>query len=171
MSKIKSLIFAISLITCIKGYTQSSYSLKSEIGFLKYQHRSLRVDPGPNWKGYNLKGDDGFDFNFINGLFIKKRFFAGIGLGYLNFAGVNGMTAYSDFEYLPLKTRLTPLVNMKIGYSHIWNQYKNGTGTALLELGGGLNYRITSNIDIYLKSGLTWTQQSQLFHIRSGIRF
>ena len=115
MSKIKIFILSILLLACIKGNTQVSYTIKTEVGFLKYHRKLVTVDPGPNWKGYNLNGDDGFDINFINGLFIKKRFFAGIGLGYLNFTGIHGMTIYSDFEYLALKKRLTPLVNMKIG--------------------------------------------------------
>ena len=81
------------------------------------------------------------------------------------------MSLFSDLEYLPFKTRLSPLFNLKIGYSHIWNQYENGTGTALGEFGFGLNYRLTENIDIYAKSGFLITQQSLLIPIRLGFRF
>jgi hypothetical protein len=63
------------------------------------------------------------------------------------------------------------LINLKIGYSHIWNQYENGTGTVLGELCVGLNYRLTERIDIYTKSGFSITQQSLLIPIRFGIRF
>jgi len=172
MNRIKP--FIIGLITILivnQGYSQINYSIKAETGFLKYQFNTIKVDPGSNWKGYNLDEENGIDLNIINGIDFKNKLFAGVGLGYLNFEGVNGLSIFSDFEYLPLKTRLTPLINLKIGYSHIWNQYVNGTGTGLGELCMGLNLRLTERIDIYAKSGFLMTQQSLLIPIRFGIRF
>jgi len=161
----------ITILTVNQGYSQINYSIKAETGFLKYQNNTIQVDPGPNWKGYNLYEENGIDFNIVNGIYFKKKLFAGIGIGYLNFEGINGLSVFTDFEYLPLKTRLTPLMNLKIGYSHIWNQYENGTGTGLGEFCAGLNYRLTEKMDIYAKSGFTMTQQSLLIPIRLGIRF
>ena len=40
----------------IQGGAQVKYSVKSEVGYLKYRFHTVRVDPGPNWKGYNLLG-------------------------------------------------------------------------------------------------------------------
>ncbi|OQC38319.1 MAG: hypothetical protein BWX63_00419 [Bacteroidetes bacterium ADurb.Bin041] len=159
------------ILTINQGYSQISYSIKTETGFLMYQNNTIQVDPGPNWKGYNLYEQNGIDFNIVNGIDFENKLFVGIGIGYLNFEGINGFYAFTDFEYLPLKTKLTPLVNLKIGYSHIWNQYENGTGTGLVELSTGLNYRLTEKIDIYAKSGFTITQQSLLIPIRLGIKF
>ena len=159
------------ILTINQGYSQIRYSIKAETGFLMYQNNTIQVDPGPNWKGYNLYEQNGIDFNIVNGIDFEDKLFVGIGLGYLNFEGINGFYAFTDFEYLPLKTKLTPLVNLKIGYSHIWNQYENGTGTGLVELSTGLNYRLTEKIDIYAKSGFTITQQSLLIPIRLGIKF
>lgn len=159
------------ILTINQGYSQISYSIKAETGFLMYQNNTIQVDPGPNWKGYNLCEQNGIDFNIVNGIDFENKLFAGIGIGYLNFEGINGFYAFTDFEYLPLKTKLIPLVNLKIGYSHIWNQYENGTGTGLVELSTGLNYRLTEKIDIYAKSGFTITQQSLLIPIRLGIKF
>jgi hypothetical protein len=167
-------LFIIGLITILfvnQGYSQINYSLKAETGFLKYQFNTIQVDPGPNWKGYYLDEENGIVLNIVNGIDFKNKLFAGIGIGYLNFEGINGVSVFSDFEYLPFKTRLTPLINLKIGYSHIWNQYENGTGTGLGEFCLGLNYRLTEKIDIYTKSGFTMTQQSLLIPIRLGIRF
>ena len=172
MNRIKLLIIGLITISTVnQGYSQISYSIKTETGFLKYQYNTIQVDPGPNWKGYYLYEENGIDLNVINGFDFNKKLFAGIGLGYLNYEGVNGLSIFSDFEYLPLKTRLTPLINLKIGYSHIWNQYDNGTGTGLGEFCVGLNYRLTEKMDIYAKSGFTLTQQSLLIPIRLGIRF
>ena len=172
MNRIRlTLIGLITILIVNQGYSQTNYSIKAETGFLKYQFNTITVDPGPNWKGYNLNGQNGVDFNIINGVDFNNKFFVGIGLGYLNFEGVNGLSIFSDFEYLLLKTRLTPLINLKIGYSHIWNQYEKGTGTGLGELCFGLNFRLTKKIDIYAKSGFTMAQQSLLIPISLGIRF
>ncbi len=169
MKKI-TLFLLFALITVI-GYSQGDYQRKIEIGYMRYQYNTVQVDPGPNWKGYNLDGEDGIDLNVINGLSFKEKIFTGIGLGYLNFEGINGFSIFTDFEYLPFKTKLTPFVNLKIGYNHIWNQYENGTGSALGELGLGLNYGLTKKMDIYLQSGFLMTQQSLLIPIRIGFRF
>lgn len=167
-------LYIIGLITILgvnQGYSQINYSMKAETGFLQYQFYTIRVDPGPNWKGYYLDEENGIDFNIVNSVDFKNKLFTGIGIGYLNFEGINGLSVFSDFEYLPFKTRLRPLINLKLGYTHIWNQYENGTGTGLGEFCVGLNYRLTEKIDIYAKSGFSMTQQSLLIPIRLGIRF
>ena len=160
-----------AILTFNQGYSQINYSIKAETGFLIYQYNTIDVDPGPNWKGYYLDEENGIDFNIVNEVDFINKLFAGIGIGYLNFEEINGLSVFSDFAYLPFKTRLTPLINLKIGYSHIWNQYENGTGTGLGELCLGLNFRLTEKIDIYTKSGFSMTQQSLLIPIRLGLRF
>lgn len=155
----------------VDGFAQSAYALKIEVGYLKYQYNTIQVEPGPGWKGYNLEDVNGIDINVINGISIKEKLFAGVGLGYLNFQGIHGFSVYSDFEYLPLNTKLNLLINLKIGYSHVWNQYENGTGTALVEPGLGLNYTLSPNLGIYIKTGFLITQQSLIWPIRLGFRF
>lgn len=152
---------------------QVNYSGKIESGFLKYMFHLIQVDPGPNWKGYNLNEEqNGIDINLINGItFFEKRAFVGIGLGYLNFEGTNGISVFSDFEYLPLKSKFSPLLGLKFGYNHIWNQYNGGRGTSLTEFGIGVNYRLTEKLNIFIKSGIILTQQSLLLPIRLGVRF
>lgn len=140
---------------------------------MQYMYRTISVDPGPNWKGYNLnEKQNGINLTVINGLsFVNKKLFAGIGLGYLNFEGINGISVFTDFEYLPLKTKLTPLVNLKLGYNHIWNQYEGGTGTMHTELGVGLNYKLKEKFGLYLKSGMLFTQQSFMIPVTLGFRY
>lgn len=165
------LIGVLTLWVINQGYSQINYSVKVESGFLYYQYHIINIDPGPNWKGYNLESKNGIDLNFINGFNFKNKFYAGIGIGYLNFESVSGLSIFSDFDYFPLKSRLTPLINMRIGYNHIWNQYRNGTGTALGELCLGLNYKLNDKLNVYAKSGVSATQQSLLIPIRIGFRF
>lgn len=140
---------------------------------MQYMYRTISVDPGPNWKGYNLnEKQNGINLTVINGLsFVNKKLFAGIGLGYLNFEGINGISVFTDFEYLPLKTKLTPLVNLKLGYNHIWNQYEGGTGKMHTELGVGLNYKLKEKFGLYLKSGMLFTQQSFMIPVTLGFRY
>jgi hypothetical protein len=163
------LIITFSLTT----KSQIRYSGKIEIGYLKFLNTTIRVDPGPEWKGYYLnEGQNGLELNLINGMtFLNKKVFTGVGVGYLNFEGINGVEVFADFEYLPFRTRLTPLLNLKLGYNHIWNQYDGGRGTILSEIGTGLNYKLTNTIDIFLETSFLMTQQSALIPIRLGLRF
>jgi len=165
------IIGVITILTVNQGYSQINYSIKAETGFLKYRYNTIQIDAPPGWKGYYLDEENGLDFNIVNGINFNKKLFAGIGIEYLNFEKINGLSVFSDLEYLPLKTRLTPFINLRIGYSHIWNQYEHGTRTGLGEICLGLNFRLTDKIEIYAKSGYTFTQQSLLIPVTLGIRF
>ncbi|MCT4602913.1 MAG: hypothetical protein N4A59_08455 [Marinifilum sp.] len=167
----KNILSALFVLITTMAYSQIDYQQKIEIGYIQYKYNTEQVDPGPNWKGYNLHGENGIDLNVINGLLFKKKIFAGIGAGYLNFEGINGFSIFTDLQYSPFKTKLTLFLNLKIGYNHIWNQYKNGTGSTLINPGLGLDYRLTEKINIYLQSGYLMTQQSLLIPIRMGFRF
>ena len=89
----------------------------------------------------------------------------------MNFEKINGLSIFTDFEYIPFKKKLSPIANLRIGYNHIWNQYENGTSSVLLELGGGIKYEMTEKLNLYLQSGILITQQSFIFPIRLGIQF
>ncbi len=171
MNRITSLVGLAFFLIVSRGYSQVEYAMKVEAGFLKYRFNTIDVDPGLNWKGYYLDGENGVDLNIINGIKYKGRLYAGVGIGYLNFEGMSGFSVFSDFEYLPLKKRLTPLINLKIGYGHVWNQYENGTGTALGEIGLGLNFRLSDSLNTYIKSGFLLTQQSLFVPLRIGFWF
>ncbi len=153
------------------AFAQIEYQGKTEIGYMRFQHHTIQVDPGPGWKGYNLN-NSGIDINLMNGLSVfNNKIFVGIGLGYLNFEGIQGVSVFADLEYLPLKSRATPLLNLKIGHVHIWNQYEGGTRTMLGEIAIGINYKLNEKIGLYLKSGILLTQQSFLIPTTIGFRF
>lgn len=170
MKRIVWVLFFIALI--INGHAQIDYKSKVESGFLKYQYTIVDVDPGPDWKGYNLENEqNGIDINVIHGLSFKDKFMAAIGFGYLNFEGIHGFSVFTDIEYLPFDTRITPFINLKAGYNHIWNQYEKGKGSPLGELGAGIHYKTSKNLGIYLQSGFLFTQQALLIPIRIGVNF
>lgn len=159
----------------LSALSQSRYSGKIETGFLKYRYQLVQydIDPESDWKGYYLEDEpDGIDLNLVYGFaFFENRLFTGAGLGYQNFEGISGITVFSDIDYVPLKSKLSPLVNIKIGYDHIWNQYEGGTGTAFGEFTAGINYKLNEKLHIYIKSGILFTQQSSLIPFRIGVRF
>jgi hypothetical protein len=175
ISRMKNILITIVLLAGFTGVStsQMQYSGKIETGFMKYRHETVAVEPGPGWRGYYLNEEqNGIDITVINGLtWANRTFFAGAALGYLNFQGINGLSVLSDFEYLPLKKKLTPFINMKLGYSHIWNQYAGGRGTVHFEPGLGVNYTPHEKFGIYLSSGMLFTQQSLLIPLTVGIRY
>jgi hypothetical protein len=162
-------IFLMHVATCIFG--QIKYNLRTEIGTLRFQNTTIDVDPGPNWRGYSLnENQNGLSFDIINGISFKDKLQVGIGVGYLNFEGINGYSVFGDLQYLPLNSRLTPLVNLKIGSSHIWNQYENGQRSLMFDFSAGLSYKVKDNFSIYLTGGLLLTQQAFLIPIRLGVK-
>jgi len=150
---------------------QIKYNLRTEIGTLRFQHTTINVDPSPNWNGYSLnENQNGLSFDVINGISIKDKLLIGLGVGYLNFEGIKGYSLFSDIQYLPLKTRLTPLINLKFGTNHIWNQYENGQQSMMFDLSGGISFKFKGSYSAYLTSGLLLTQQAFLIPVRFGIR-
>ncbi len=130
------------------------------------------MDAGPGWKGYYLAEDqDGIDIHVINGIhFSNGKAFIGLGLGYQNFKGTPGFSLFGDLSFRFLRSDLSPILHLKVGNDHIWNQYEGGTSTALVELGLGLDYKLSEKLHIYIQSGFLYTQQSKLLPLRVGIR-
>lgn len=163
------IVFLIHLAHHTSG--QIKYNLRTEIGTLIFQNTTVDVEPGPNWRGYNLNEEqNGLSFDIINGISLNNKVFIGLGIGYLNFEGINGYAIFGDLQYLPLNSKLTPLINLKIGTNHIWNQYENGQQSVNFELSGGISYKLKNNFSIYITSGLLLTQQAFLIPIRLGVR-
>jgi hypothetical protein len=153
-------------------HAQTSYYGKIESGYLRYFSNTITVDPGPNWKGYYLNNvHRGYDVSLTNGLCFRNAFYTGIGGNYINFSGIKGLSLFTDIEYVPAHKRLTNMYRLKIGYSHLLNQYENGTTTALVEFGIGKNYWLSDNTALYLQIGLLMTQQSCIIPMRLGCRF
>jgi hypothetical protein len=111
------------LVSSISLNAQISYALRVETGLLLFQYTTVDVDPGPNWKGHSLnEKQNGFAFDIINGISIQKKLLVGVGIGYLNFEGIHGYSLYGDLQYVPLKSRLSPLISLKVGTrSHLKN--------------------------------------------------
>jgi hypothetical protein len=150
---------------------QTQYKIKLETAYLPFASRGVKVDPGPNWKGYYLpKNENAVSLNLVNGIVIRNRLFVGLGLGYFNFEGIDGLTVFSDFEYYFFKNKkIKPFLNLNIGYCHIWNQYDGGTATGLVAFGAGLQYQYSKKMSFGLQSGPLFTQQALFYPIRLSV--
>jgi hypothetical protein len=168
----KLLILLPGLVFSLVSSGQTDFSVKMEAGFIKFHEILVDVDPAPGWKGNHLQDNpDGIDFTVFGGFNPAKSLFIGVGSGYVNFQGVNGMTITSDIEYEFLPTeKISPLMNARLGYNHIWNQYEGGTGSFLIELGAGGTYHLTDKISFYLRAGMMVVQEAILFPVRLGIK-
>jgi hypothetical protein len=168
--KTKIILFTSLLFLASIANAQIRYCVKLETSYLPFAYTTIKVEPGPSWKGYYLNNkQNGISINLINGIMLQDRILVGLGFGYLNFEGIKGLSLSSEFEYYFLKRkRLNPLLNLKIGYSHIWNQYEGGKSTAYTSYGAGLQYQCSKKLSINLHSGLLFTQQSLFYPISLG---
>ncbi len=153
---------------------QIKYSGKLAYNNLDFKTTLIRYEAGPGFKGYFFDDrQNGKEISLVNGISYKNKFFAGIGLSYLNFEDdIKGFSATLDLEYLVLKTKLSPLINFKIGQSFLHNNKQNRNNNA--GLGGldvGLNYKIVKNIGFYFKTGFMITQNSSFGTLQAGFRF
>lgn len=168
--KTRALLIALFVFYVPQLSAQLHYNVKFNASYLPYTVKIERIDAGPNWKGYNLDNrQSGLALSSSNGLKIKNRFFVGIGLAYLNFEGINGLAAYTEFDYFFFKKKkLMPFLNLQIGYSHIWNQYDGGKGTGYTVYAAGLQYDVHRRLSIRAQSGLLFAQQALFVPISIG---
>ena len=152
--------------------SQIDYKVKADFSYLNYIGRTIRIDPSPDWNGYYLNdGQHGKALSLVNGLQFNEFFFLGIGASYLDFQGTKGHAIFGEMEFSSEKTGIRPLFGVKGGYSHINNHYENGTSTGMIELSGGLTYRINQMFKMQLQTGIMFTQQIVFLPIRIGINF
>lgn len=173
MKALKIIIAILVSVIAANAYSQGRHAIKLETGYLYYLNHTITIDSDdPDWKGYKLNDQqNGIEFSIINGINFREQYMAGIGLGYLNFEGIHGAAVFADLGYAPLKRRFSPVLNIKAGYNHIWNQYENGSGSALGEFGVGIKYMVNNKISLQIQAGVSRTQQAQFFPIRLGLSF
>lgn len=151
---------------------QIDYKVKADFSYLNFIGRTIQIDPGPDWNGYYLNdGQHGKALSLVNGLQFNEFFFLGIGASYLDFQGTKGYGLFGEMEFSSEKTGIRPLFGIKGGYSHINNHYENGTSTGMIELSGGLSYKINQRFKMQLQSGIMFTQQVVFVPMRIGINF
>lgn len=154
---------------------QITYYKKVELGYLNYRYQTVKydIDDPTNWKGPALNNEqNGIGLSGIYGVgFFKNRINTGLGLGYLNFEGTNGATAFGEITFKPLQEKFGPLINIRVGYSHIWNQYDNGSNSMLSAFEGGFYYDISDQKSILFKTGIQFTHEALFVPFSLGFVF
>lgn len=163
------LIFIYTQINNLQA--QSKYLGDFHMGRLLFIGNTIKVDPGPNWMGYYLNNASAYILNTSHGLLWKGVFFTGVGVEYQQFHGKYGFSGFAKLSTQVYNKKISINGSLKIGYSHLWNQYPNGTGTMYLAPELGVVWEVPERIAFELTTGPTWMQQSLLWSLGLGFRF
>lgn len=171
-----SIFFIVCYLTIHGASAQIKLYKKVEIGYFVNQGAGKKYDLSEtdlDWKGPALKNEqNAVSVSFINGFsFFNNKLLTGAAAGYLNFQGIHGLSLLSEIEYIPFGESGSPFLNARLGYSHIWSVYTNGTGSAFMDIGGGVKFNLYKQVDMYLKSGFLYTQDHLFFPIMLGAQF
>ncbi|QNN43677.1 hypothetical protein [Pedobacter roseus] len=170
----KTLLCCALIYASINTYAQSQikYTAKIEAGYQFFLSRPIKYDVGEGWLGYQLNGKpNGIDLSFINGVSFRDNLRLGLGVSYLNYEHINGYSVFGDLEYITTKAKISPLFNLKIGRSHINNQYTNGSTATVVDFSGGVEHKIGAKLSLQYKAGFRFVHQSIFLPIRIGLRF
>jgi len=95
----------------------------------------------------------------------------GIGAGYANFSKTSGMMLFGDIRVDFSKKPFAVFAYVNPGYSHFWNQYDGGTGTAMIDFGLGARYNVFRKSKVLLSFGLLSMQQNSYIPVKLGYTF
>jgi len=168
----KNSLLLIFICLSLMTNAQIRYTAKVEAGYEFFLSRPVKVDPGPDWRGYQLdKEPNGLDVSVINGLSFNEYLRLGLGVGYLKYGKIDGYSIFCDLECITSKDKVSPLFNLKIGRSHINNQYDDGSTDSLVDFTAGVEHRISKKISLQYKAGFRFVHQSIFLPIRMNVRF
>ena len=152
--------------------SQIKYTAKIEAGYQFFLSRPVKYDIGEGWFGYQLgEKPNGIDLSLINGISFKNNLRLGLGVSYLNYERINGYAVFGDLEYATTKAKISPLFNLKIGRSHINNQYINGSTETVIDISGGVEHKVGKKLCLQYKAGFRFVHQSIFLPVRIGARF
>jgi hypothetical protein len=154
--------------------TDVRHYFRFETGYRKYFVRTLTVDPQPDWLGYQLTNEqDAWSVNLAWGWDFDEKTLLGFGGGYLNYEGINGLQIFSDVNFFVSNSYVNPYLGFRAGYSHIWNQYENGSGSFTGSFLAGIQFRLgdCSLLKLYVQSGLQYSHQALFIPVALGFQF
>jgi hypothetical protein len=169
--KKRSFLSSLMICLCFTVYARPIWRFSAESGVLAYRHQTSRIDPGPDYRGPFVV-DNGRNIQLKGGYILaKKHLYLAAGCGFQQFNGINGATISGSIEVLPLSSKLSPIAAIELGYSHLWNQYPGGTGSALGAAYLGVHYQLSRKCSLYFKSGSIGFQRASWTPLILGLRF
>lgn len=149
---------------------QQKFLHKIECNFVQYGTNIIQVEPGPNWKGYNIN-DDVLQLSYIFAKNRPQKIIYGVGLSYMNFKGYNGLNVLLNMENPDRGQKISPLFGSRIGYSKIWNQYPKGKNSIVAQMNTGVRVKLTERVATGFFIGFQIGQQSIIFPIGLNVKF
>lgn len=165
------LLFVISFA----AKSQLRYTVKLDAGYQNFLSRNFEVDPGPNWKGYDLGESLGaVDVSLVNGVSYRDNLRLGVGVGYLSYdRNISGYSLFGDLEYAFGSKKVRPLLNLKVGRNYITNDYRQEEiPFDIVDVTAGAEVKLGQKLLGQFKLGLSFVGASyQFLPIRLGLRF
>jgi hypothetical protein len=179
MKLIVYLIFLLSIVFQQSLYSQYTatdvrHYFRVEGCYQKYFVRTLQVDAEPDWQGYQLNNkQNGRSVNLSWGWDFDERILLGLGAGYINYEGIDGIQMFSEVNFFVSNVHINPYLGFRAGYSHIWNQYENGSGSFSGSFLAGIQFILGDCrvFKFYLQSGLQYTHQALFVPVTLGLQF
>lgn len=150
---------------------QVKYSGRVEYSSLNYIGTLVRYETDLGDPYYMDERVNGKEINFVNGINLKDRVFIGIGISHLNFEKIKGFSTTLDLEYLVLKTKLSPILNIRFGRNYLKNEYDVHKSSVLVGPDIGVSYKPFKGLSFYTKTGFIVTHNVGFYTWRGGISF
>lgn len=177
MEKIFFLI--ILTISTLIGNSQEKIKFETTAGVGTFSYLFGFVEVYPFYGiDYDLPrtGKTGIQVSISNGINIKEKLHFGLGTGYGNYNGINGLMVFSDMRIDFSKKPFAVFLYLDPGYSHFWSQYaKNnsgrGTGTFMVDFALGARYKVFNTRKALISTGLLLMQQNIYIPLKLGFTF
>ena len=80
------------------------------------------------------------------------------------------MSGFCAFEFIPHSYKKTNLYfHSKLGYNEFYSRRNDKTGTSMVELNIGLKKTLRLPVQIYIQSGILFTQHTIFIPLRLGV--
>jgi hypothetical protein len=178
--KMKKYIFAIiMIISTLISNAQEKIKFESTASVGSFSYFFGFVDVCPFYGSeYDLPrtGKTGIQVSISNGICIKDKLHFGLGIGYANYDGINGLMGFSDNRIDFSKKPFAMFFYFDPGYSHFWSQYAlnnsgGGTGTFMIDFGLGARYKVFNTRKAIISTGLLLMQQNIYIPLKLGFTF
>ena len=117
--------------------------------------------------------DNGKNVNLIWGWDFDERVLLGVGAGYLNLDGMDGLNVLGNVNFFVSNSHISPFLGARGGYSVIWPLNSDGSGSILAEFTSGVKIRVGNCrvFTFFIQSGLSYTQNTLYVPVRFAIVF
>lgn len=169
-----AIVFAFLILCTSSALAQKKGYYLLELGHYNYlMSTAIYEINDANWKGPDMAYEQVGQYLAIGKgtSWFQRKLQLGLLLSYLNFKQTNAMNVLGELKLKPFDETGVPFLNIRLGYHHLWNQYPGGKGSAMADLGAGIEFNVNHNTRLYLKSGMAITHQTIFIPFAVGCQF